>query len=300
MKKLLSHFVSLLVLFCLSCNHPNQSGTKTAFVDTATFINSGEVIEQSPNNTTSYEKINLDSIVGYYVGSFNAVTSNSKKHPMDRNKINLSIDSIQSDSILFGHSIVAGNFTSFIGNLKQVTTILKCNAKEIGNSKYNGVFNFSLNPTMKTIEGNWFANDSTLPVTQRRYELTKKHFKYSSEHDLKDVYLEVYSELYSDDKVESYTDDIFKFNASTTLLKTKDVENMYKRDLELIRNAIYARHGYSFKNRVMRFVFDNEVDWYIPVSVNVTNELTDLEKKNIELIKRYEKHATSYYDSFGR
>lgn len=57
MKKLLSHFVSLLVLFCLSCNHPNQSGTKTAFVDTATFINSGEVIEQSPNNTTSYEKL---------------------------------------------------------------------------------------------------------------------------------------------------------------------------------------------------------------------------------------------------
>jgi hypothetical protein len=35
------------------------------------------------------------------------------------------------------------------------------------------------------------------------------------------------------------------------------------------------------------------------VSVDVTRDLTDLEKKNIELLKRYENHAATYYDRFG-
>ena len=98
---------------------------------------------------------------------------------------------------------------------------------------------------------------------------------------------------------EAFTADAAKFNASTTPLRSQDVENMYKRDLELMRNAIYARHGYSFQNREMRYFFD-QVDWYIPVSTNVTGQLTDLERKNIELLKRYENHAATYYDSFGR
>ena len=101
------------------------------------------------------------------------------------------------------------------------------------------------------------------------------------------------------DTSEYITSDSTKFNASTTLLTTKDVENMYKRDLEVIRNTIYARHGYSFQNREMRYFFDN-LTWYIPVSIDVTKELTDIETKNIKLLKRYEKHAASYYDNFGR
>jgi hypothetical protein len=38
----------------------------------------------------------------------------------------------------------------------------------------------------------------------------------------------------------------------------------------------------------------------MPVSTDVRNDLTDLEKKNIELIKRYEEHAEKYYDEYGR
>ena len=99
---------------------------------------------------------------------------------------------------------------------------------------------------------------------------------------------------------EFLTEDASKFNASKTVLRNKDVENMHKGDLEVTRNAIYARHGYSFKNRRTRYVFDRYVDWYMPVSTNVTQELTELEKKNIDLLKRYEQHAERYYDSFGR
>ena len=75
---------------------------------------------------------------------------------------------------------------------------------------------------------------------------------------------------------------------------------MYRRDLEVMRNAIYARHGYSFQNREMRVFFDNYVSWYIPVSIDMTKQLTPIEKQNIELLKRYEKHAATYYDRFGR
>jgi len=74
---------------------------------------------------------------------------------------------------------------------------------------------------------------------------------------------------------------------------------MHKGDLEVIRNGIYARHGYSFQNRRNRYMFE-QVDWYIPVSIDIRTELTDIEKKNIELLKRYEAYAETYYDDFGR
>jgi hypothetical protein len=38
----------------------------------------------------------------------------------------------------------------------------------------------------------------------------------------------------------------------------------------------------------------------MPVSVDVRHKLTAIEKQNIELIKRYEKHADKYYDEFSR
>jgi hypothetical protein len=75
---------------------------------------------------------------------------------------------------------------------------------------------------------------------------------------------------------------------------------MYKADLEVLRNSIYARHGYSFKNPRMRTMFDQLVPWYMPVATDVTSQLTAVEKQNIALIKRYETHASKYYDSFGR
>jgi hypothetical protein len=50
------------------------------------------------------------------------------------------------------------------------------------------------------------------------------------------------------DRVEQLTGEVTKYNGSTTELK-ESLQNLYKGDLEIIRNAIYARHGYSFKTR---------------------------------------------------
>ena len=56
--------------------------------------------------------------------------------------------------------------------------------------------------------------------------------------------------------------------------------------LRLMRNEIYAGHGYIFDSEELREVFDG-VWWYRPVTKKV--ELTEIEKYNVALIKRYEK-----------
>jgi hypothetical protein len=66
-----------------------------------------------------------------------------------------------------------------------------------------------------------------------------------------------------------------------------------------MRNEIYARHGYTFQLADMRQHFDKQ-DWYMAVSQDITDNLTETERKNAELIKRYEKYSAEYYDSFGR
>ena len=86
---------------------------------------------------------------------------------------------------------------------------------------------------------------------------------------------------------------------SKTLLKEEDVENLGKSALELMRNEIFARHGYCFKKKDLREQFEDK-DWYIPNTVDIKKDLTEVEKKNIALIKKYEKYAEEYGDDFGR
>ena len=253
--------------------------------------------KEETQQTTAKAK---DVILSYYVGVFRAEKTDNKKNPMLENKINISLDSIAHD-MLFGHSVVAGNIRPFKGKLTKQGEIYLAECKEPGDDKYDGVFTFTLDPAGESIKGAWVSNDKKLAVTERSFDLKKVDFKYNPNQELGDISSEVYqSGVPGSDDFERITSDAGKINASTTLLAKKDVENMYKRDLEVMRNAIYARHGYSFKNRQMRFFFDNYVSWYIPVSTDVTKELTDIEKKNIDLIKRYEDHAATYYDTYGR
>lgn len=92
---------------------------------------------------------------------------------------------------------------------------------------------------------------------------------------------------------------MFKYNASTQELTIAEVSNLKKGDLFILRNAIYARHGYSFKNPQLRAYFDAQT-WYIPASTDVKDLLTETEKQNISLLLRYERNAKEYYDVFGR
>lgn len=57
--------------------------------------------------------------------------------------------------------------------------------------------------------------------------------------------------------------------------------------LRILRNAIFAIHGYRFKSDDLTDYF-SRFDWYIPESSDVTASLSTIEKKNIERIKKFE------------
>jgi hypothetical protein len=252
---------------------------------------------QNGNDTKPDTKLN-----GSYTGGFDAVKYNSEKDYVYSNRITVFIDSVSGGN-LYGRSVVAGNDRPFTGSCSGSKGEFKVEAKEPGDDKYDGKFSFSIYPDSGIIKGKWTANDSKLDVTEREYRLEKKEFKYDANASLpQEIRWSALYEKYPKfpDKVESVTADVSKINASSKLLTKADIQNLYKGDLEIIRNAVYARHGYSFKSKRMRFIFDMYVDWYMPVATDVRDKLTDTEKQNIELIKRFEEHADKYYDEFGR
>ena len=299
-KKLIS--LSFVCVITFGCNN-NASEDAKEHVITEEVQNIEDEKPLTPKQEAKVERRQgtaKDVMLSLYVGVFKATKMNDKKNPMLENKISISVDSISND-ILYGHSVVAGNSRIFSGKFTKKGELYIAECKEPGDNKYDGTFSFTLNPQEGRINGSWLSNDKKLAVTERTFDLKKVEFKYNPHQELGEISAEVYQSSNSNsDEYERITPDAGKINASTTLLKKTDVENMYKRDLEVMRNTIYARHGYSFKNREMRYFFDNYVDWYIPVSTDVSGELTDIEKKNIELIKRYEKHAEAYYDVYGR
>ncbi len=302
MNKWLLILAILVIQACGNTSENNASNeaeeTKQEELETSTTSPAVEAAatEIAPEDRQSEEYL------GYYVGLFEGVDMDFDKNPAPLNKITISIDSL-SGEMLYGHSVVAGNQRPFTGQYELAEDSITVVASEPGDDRYDGVFTFAILPKEKTLVGTWKANNQRLAVSSRQYSLDKKSFEYDPNLSLSE---EVgWSNLYEKypkypDKTESLTEDVSKFNASTYELKKEDVENMYQGDLEVMRNAIYARHGYSFKNRKMRFIFDHEVEWYMPVSTDIRGQLTALEKKNIDLLKRYEQHAERYYDEFGR
>lgn len=75
--------------------------------------------------------------------------------------------------------------------------------------------------------------------------------------------------------------------ASEKILKITDIQEMDEPALKLMRNEIFARYGYIFKSAELNAHFTSQ-SWYKPVSADVTNKLTEIEKKNTVLIKSQE------------
>lgn len=202
----------------------------------------------------------VQEILGSYVGQFGD------------NKITMLITKV-SDSVVSGRTIVGGNDRPFDGTVRFENGTYWIEAKEPGDHKDDGVFKFTIKKeNMDEVVGSWKANDVKRP--EKSYKLERRKFKY-----LKDV----------GNWPES----------SQRLLKPEDVENLAKSELELMRNEIFARHGYCFNKKELRQQFENE-DWYVPNTVDIKGFLTDIEKANIALIKRYEKYAEEYGDEYGR
>ena len=73
--------------------------------------------------------------------------------------------------------------------------------------------------------------------------------------------------------------------ASTRRLSASELQGYSAWDLKVMRNEIYARHGYIFQTADMKNYFNSQ-SWYRPVSRNV--KLTSLEQANVATIQRVE------------
>jgi hypothetical protein len=221
----------------------------------------------------------LSSILGSWTGMFDPSRAKmvwddkeGDSVPVLPNKITIFIDQLEN-GIIKGYIVCAGNDRPFEGTYSESGDHLEVKAKEPGNSEFDGSFEFEIVQTPSlSLSGTWKANDRN--HVDRKYSLVRKNFEYAA------------------------NTGIFP-EASTRLLTEDDVNNAYKEDLRIMRNEIYARHGYSFKLKDMRQHFDFET-WYMPFSTDVRKKLTPIELKNATLIKRYEKYAESSYDDYGR
>jgi YARHG domain len=242
-------------------------------------------------------------LLGNYAGYFRTRKLGKRKKPEYDRFINISIDWIGGRKVS-GHCVFEGILRPFSGSITQDADSFKVDAAEPPSSFGHGELNFVVDPKEKALLGTWSADDQNLPVYGISFELSAISFVYDANRELPQALS--YAILYNrfedpaDAQVEKATEDATRFNASKVKLKAEDIENMYLGDLEIMRSAILARHGHAFKDRDMRQLFDSRVSWYVPLYVDVNQQLTPLEKENIALIKRYENHASPNYSDFSR
>jgi hypothetical protein len=74
---------------------------------------------------------------------------------------------------------------------------------------------------------------------------------------------------------------------STRLLTSNDIAGKSAWELKIMRNEIYARHGYIFKDPELSSYFESQ-SWYRPIYQDVTYMISSIEKENAAFIKRYE------------
>jgi hypothetical protein len=124
--------------------------------------------------------------------------------------------------------------------------------------------------------------------------------EYLTDLDIDNVVQDILDEVNSGPELYyTNTPGLFEVNPSLEILSKKFVENLSKVDLMILRNCIYAKHGYSFKQSRLTSYFLGE-SWYMPISNDIRSELTNIEKSNIKLLLAYERHAKEYFDEFGR
>lgn len=98
---------------------------------------------------------------------------------------------------------------------------------------------------------------------------------------------ETEKEIEEEDLYEE-TDD--SYNLDSRYLTESDLYGMSKSDLELLRNTIYAWHGYRFKRDDLANYF-KQFSWYDPVTSDaeaVWNSFNSVEQSNVEFIKAHE------------
>ena len=311
-------FYSLICIsfFTISCKEAIKNEKK--FVAEQSFE---EIQFVEPKVSNSLVVNSKEDLLGYWVGDFKADISEEKtdsiyqekNYNLLNRKITFSIDEIKGDSI-FGHSITAGNISQFKGLVFQNESEFVIKADEFKKSKYDGLFEMNISKNDSLLIGNWVAyNPIELKVATRKYQLQKKIFIYNPNNKVDEIFINydkfntlkykdtIDGEVFENEFEEYFTntEKLYEKNASIDELTSDFVSNLSKADIFILRNSIFARHGFAFRDKQLRMYFEL-FDWYMPVFGDVKEDLTEIEIKNIDLLLRYEQNAEEYYDTFGR
>lgn len=322
MRKLIL-FASALSLF--SCKDAIKTEANNDFLIAENIEFDQPIVNKNLTITTKAD------LLGYWVGEFTddmPQNENVEEYDIDEDiygvdeeyykKITFSIDKIKGTEII-GHSVVSGNIQKFKGKVIETPFEFEINVKEPGNEKSDGEFKLSIKKKDTLLSGKWDAfKKKDNKINKRKLKLTKKIFEYNPNNKIEDRFVDFHKstikkieydsedsvgnpikESYDDEQFYTTTDTIYSINPSTEILKKELVENLSKGDVFVLRNLIFARHGFAFRDQTLRSFFDYH-SWYMPVFSDVTKELTAIEKKNIALLLRYEQNAKEYYDHFGR
>lgn len=288
--RILFFFLCINLLSCRGPSNPPSDTTTTAPATESTTQTTKQPAKERPSNSAAaHFASNVQSIgpamtakqelmqkdlqqlgqaitdkeyLGYYTGDFGP------------NQITLILAEQQGEE-LRGYSVCAGNYRPLTGRItkQKPGESYTMELAEPGNDPYDGTFTFTIFPAKQQLQGEWkpFRAKGN---TARSYTLKTKKFNYQP-------------------TVGRWPE------ASQRLLTEEDVWNYDADELRLMRNEIYARHGYSFKIKDMRYYFEDQ-DWYMPVTTDIRRDLTTTEVANIELIYEYETYYEEYYDEFGR
>lgn len=246
-------------------------------------------------------------LYGSYVGSFSDYEYEGDIHTT----MSLNINRITEDGVK-GYAIVNGNKRSLIGTINDKdSTQMVLDLNEPGDKKSDGVFHITMK--VDSILGTWkpLLADSKLKTKDVR--LAKKSFQYNpnlmltEDGNYVDYTQSKKSSIQYEEDSTTSVESLFRqaseavttLNASTNTLQESQLKNLRKIDLEILKNTIYARHGYAFKSKVARQFFDYQ-EWYMPIYDDVEKDLTKKEESNIAALDKFIKYATDNYDSFGR
>ncbi len=272
--------------------------------------NSKIPVPNATNNSTVNDEKDLP---GYWVGTFGYTAADSAESAdagddQEYNKINIAIDEINSTKVK-GHTVIAGKVRFFNCEMQKNGGKYSFKFKGGADEKVDGVYKFGITAGDSLMKGTWMSDGDR--AMNHEFSLAKRHFAYNADWKLqKSAYVD-YSksgtvkrktdsgEVYNESRYATTSEDIEKINVSADLLKKDDVANLKKADFLVIRNSIFARHGYTFKKSLLSLYFSQQ-PWYVPISNDVTGDITPLEKKNLALMARYEKNAEEYYNAYGR
>ena len=149
MKIILFVFTVLVLFSCNSKDKDVPGGTKTEASESPR-PNSNTTSTSTSGANRSAEVVDTNKIIyGFYTGEFLAVEYDDTKEYTYSNIITVSIDSVVG-SMLYGHSIVAGNDRTFKGMYEYKNAKYTADVTEPGDDKYDGDFSFTIDQIFST------------------------------------------------------------------------------------------------------------------------------------------------------